>query len=487
MHKLFFDVTDLRFYLTHAHRLSGIQRVTVMVIQKAARRLGKENVWLAFIDDKSQKYLCIRYDDLGTDNLSSLPALSAALGVIPAETGHRPTMQRYADKPMKRAFHSAVRDFNAAIGNKRHFEKRYTSIEAWKESAVSVRNAESGQDKRFRDFFETSQSGDHLVLLDASWGNPRAGVAHRQAHQSGVKVYSLIHDLIPVTSPQFLVGQQGLKFHNWLHGTLDYVDVYIANSKATCADLETFLSTYKSDRPVYTVPLAQEGIPISLDDRPVPDSLAPVDRDAYPLLFDGYWVDEHVRAMLKRPYVLCVGTIEARKNTWSIVQAWERMRAQGVLGLPRLVFAGRPGWLNSDFDRFMNASGYLGGWVEILHGPSDEELDFLYRNCLFTIFTSYKEGWGLPIGESLGYGKTAVVSGVSSMPEVGGDFVEYCDPLSIASIEEACRKLIEYPEHREALERKIAATRLRSWDDVASDLISVVEADHRTEATRQAS
>lgn len=476
MTRIFFDVTDLRFYLTHAHRLSGIQRVTVMVIQQAAAALGKDAVYLSFLDNRTGTYLCLPYADLGTDDIAQPSTLSAALGVVPADGGHRPTMRRYADKPVKRAFHSVVRDLNAVLGNTRHFEKRYTTIEAWKASSVSVRDTRSSSGKSFADFFATARQDDRLLLLDASWGDARAGKAHARAHAEGIRVYSLIHDLIPVVTPEFVVGAQGVKFHNWLHGTLDYVDVYLANSNATAVDLRDFLATYGVKKPVSVVPLAQAGIPVAHKAASaLPDSLQPVDRDAYHRLYSGFFVDENVRALLKRPYVLCVGTMEARKNIWSIAHAWERMLRSGVPGLPRLVFAGRPGWLNADFDRLMNATGYLGGWVEILHGPSDDELDFLYRNCLFTIFASYKEGWGLPIGESLSYGKTGVVSNCSSMPEVGGDMVEYCDPMSVNSIEKACMNLIGSPEHRAALEARIAGTRLRTWRDVADDMIAAVQ------------
>jgi hypothetical protein len=62
------------------------------------------------------------------------------------------------------------------------------------------------------------------------------------------------------------------------------------------------------------------------------------------------------------------------------------------------------------------------------------------------------------------------------MPEVGGDLVEYCDPLSIASVEAACRKLVEEPGHRAMLEARIADTRLRSWSDVAQDMIAAARA-----------
>ena len=110
----------------------------------------------------------------------------------------------------------------------------------------------------------------------------------------------------------------------------------------------------------------------------------------------------------------------------------------------------------------------------MIEEPTDRELEFLYRNCRFTIMASLYEGWGLPVGESLSYGKTAVISNTTSLPEVGGDLVEYCDPASVDSIVEACLRLIADPAHRAALEARIAATRLRSWDDVAENLLAVI-------------
>ena len=471
MSKLFFDVTDLRFYLTHAHRLSGIQRVTVMVIEEAAKQLGGDNVLMAFVDSKSGSYCCLPYSALKEGTIASPVKLAAALGVVPAGYGRRPSVERYVKKPAKLKFHTAVRDLNAALGNKKHFERRHTTIEAWRKSAVTQATWMQNAAQRFADFFDVATDADRLLLLDASWGEKLAATFHKRAHDRGIRVFSLIHDLIPVVTPEFVVGQQGLKFYNWLKGTLDYVDVYLANSEATAVDLRDFLAAYGIERPVRVVPLAQAGIPVVQEEQDLPDSLKAVDRDSYPKLYEGFFVDENVRALTKRPYVLCVGTMEARKNLWSIAQAWMRMVDGQVPQLPRLVFAGRPGWLNSDFDRIMERTGYLYGWCEILHGPSDAELDFLYRNCAFTICTSYKEGWGLPIGESLSYGKTGVVSNVSSMPEVGGDMVEYCDPMSIASVEQACRRLIEAPDHRAMLEERIAQTRLRGWGDVAQDMI----------------
>lgn len=112
--------------------------------------------------------------------------------------------------------------------------------------------------------------------------------------------------------------------------------------------------------------------------------------------------------------------------------------------------------------------------MEFAKKPNDAELGFLYENCLFTATVSFYEGWGLPIGESLSFGKTAVVADNSSMPEVGGDLVEYCNAHSISSIYDACHKLIADPDHRRALEQKIAKKSLRTWDDVTDDFMNVL-------------
>ncbi len=189
----------------------------------------------------------------------------------------------------------------------------------------------------------------------------------------------------------------------------------------------------------------------------------------------GQVLRREITELARTPFVLVVGTLESRKNIWRLAQAWQRLSAEAGLALPRLVFAGKRGWHIADFNDLMQATGNLGGLVQFADRPSDTELAWLYENCLFTAMVSLYEGWGLPIGESLAFGKTAVVADNSSMPEVGGDMVEYCDATSIDSIADAVRKLVAEPAHRETLEARIADTRLRTWDDVAADFVAALE------------
>jgi glycosyltransferase involved in cell wall biosynthesis len=157
-----------------------------------------------------------------------------------------------------------------------------------------------------------------------------------------------------------------------------------------------------------------------------------------------------------------------------MTQAWRRLSLFEDIEIPKLVFAGHMGEFSDDFQALMKSTAGLGGFVEVIDGPPDVELDYLYQKCEFTIMASMYEGWDLPIGESLSYGKTAVVGDASSLPEVGGDLVEYCDVNSITRIAKSCEKLVRDVDYKNVLEERIAAASLRSRGDVAQDLILIV-------------
>ena len=484
----FFDISGVAAYLRRISGFTGIQRAVVMLIEYAARDLDPGQVCVAFYSPAHKAYLAVRYTDLAPGTLMDAGLLRSTLGFDRAAGGMlgraldrafdglcgaaaHPALRGYRDKPAKLWFHSRLMRLNALIGNEAHFRRRNTTREDWTR-ARRVRAAPVAGVP-----FETqARPGDHLILLDSTFRLPRATAAILAASRQGLTVHSMVHDLIPVVTPQFCRGTLPLNFHDWLLQTGTYTSGYLANSQATGRDLVRFLDTYGIALPVRVVPLAQAGLPPAPGAAQGTPLLDPVHPTAYAALHAGAGIDDQIRALMRHPYVLCVGTLEVRKNIWKIAQAWDRLRRVPGLNLPKLVFAGRRGWLVEDFEAFMTATGNLNGWVEIIDGPSDADLEYLYRNCLFTVMASFYEGWGLPIGESLACGKTAVVSNTSSMPEVGADLVEYCDPQSIESIAQACLTLIGNPGHRLALEARIAATRLRGWQDVARDLVAAVRA-----------
>jgi glycosyltransferase involved in cell wall biosynthesis len=176
-------------------------------------------------------------------------------------------------------------------------------------------------------------------------------------------------------------------------------------------------------------------------------------------------------ALGDQDFVLCVGTLSARKNQVGLVRAWQRYRAATRRARPaHLVLAGAPGAGSSEVLALLDATDHCGGTVHVLPQTTDAELNWLYQNCLFTAYVSFAEGFGLPIGESLWLGKVCLASSTTSMPEVGGDLAVYIDPHCVDQIAEGLRRLLEEPETLHTLTGRISRDALRTWRDFQNDL-----------------
>ncbi|WP_439524507.1 glycosyltransferase family 4 protein [Marivita sp.] len=453
MAQVFFDVSDIVTYIREHRQVSGIQRAAVRIIAQAVRVRGCD-VHLGFHHPGRNTYLtCPAADVIAALEAFDIEALAPALGVralkarIPAQF-----LERYRGHPYKQAAHIVRMRLAGWRGRSRYFDKRGLDFGLWQKlygSRKTVRQV------ALRPFREVAQPGDTICGLGAIWGRGKVESAFRSASEAGVRVFLLVHDLIPMKLPEQADPRAARSYHRWLVASAEYVTGYLANSKTTAADLRGFLAEQGLEGTVHVTPLAQAGVGIEVD---APPALSPLVHEATTV-----------------PYVLCVGTIEPRKNLWRLVQVWARLSRRNDLEMPRLVLAGKRGWLTTGFLDMLERTGGLGGWVIWLDAPDDGELDHLYRHCLFTATVSLYEGWGLPIGEGLSYGKTGVVSQTSSMPEVGGDMVAYCDPASMQSVEAAVLRCLDGTE-RQALEARIAGTTLRSWEDVGRDVMAALEA-----------
>src|SRR5262249_29439348 len=131
-------------------------------------------------------------------------------------------------------------------------------------------------------------------------------------------------------------------------------------------------------------------------------------------------------------FALYVSTIDRRKNHQFLLRVWQKLiERHGADAVPHLLLIGRPGWGINDFTDVrtqLTGTRALTGKVTLLSNLSDADLHEAYARCAFTLYPSLYEGWGLPVAESLTHGKFCIVSNRTSLPEVGGDFVDYFDP-----------------------------------------------------------
>jgi len=187
-----------------------------------------------------------------------------------------------------------------------------------------------------------------------------------------------------------------------------------------------------------------------------------------------------------RPIVLCVGTIEPRKNQARILRAMVEAQATGARFTG--VFAGNAGWLNGAFREEFSAAVAAGHSLALHEHLDDAALAALYERAAFTIYCSLDEGFGLPIIESLGRGRACITSDRGSMREIadltGG--CELVDPENVAEIAAAIGRLVADADVRERLTREAAAATWPSWRDYTESLVRFARRGIRSEAARRA-
>ncbi|MDP2709985.1 MAG: glycosyltransferase family 1 protein [Solirubrobacteraceae bacterium] len=171
-------------------------------------------------------------------------------------------------------------------------------------------------------------------------------------------------------------------------------------------------------------------------------------------------------------FVLAVGTLEPRKNLPRLVAAYERL-PEDLRAAHPLVVTGKLGW---DAGETLAALDSLDDHAIRTGFVPDAQLALLYRRCALFAYPSLGEGFGLPVLEALAAGAPVLTSNRSSLPEVGGEAVAYCDPTETDSIARELELLLRDPARRA---RMAAAGPPRaagfSWDRTAQIVLERLE------------
>lgn len=276
----------------------------------------------------------------------------------------------------------------------------------------------------------------------------------------GIRYVPFVHDCIPLLAPHYCSRELTGDFIAWLIAAFDHADGFLVNSQATAGDLARAARRLGRPRPQPAV------VPLGA----CSSSLT----GAAPGRLGGD------RRVLKQyglrdaGFVLFVSTIEARKNHAQAFEAWRALLArQGARRTPMLVCIGKPGWRAEPALARLSADAALRRKVLILSNVSDADLAILYRHCLFTLYPSAYEGWGLPITESLCHGKVPLAARISSLPEAGGDLAEYFDPAAPGDLVAGLERLIGDAPARRAREARIRHEfRPRPWSEIAEEIVA---------------
>ncbi|MFN3353625.1 MAG: glycosyltransferase family 4 protein [Brevundimonas sp.] len=230
--------------------------------------------------------------------------------------------------------------------------------------------------------------------------------------QGGVRSIILIHDLIPVSHPEYCRPGDAERHHRRVTTTLRYADTILVNSQYTADTLEAFAQAQSLPCPPVEV--------------------------AYLGLDPMFSNPARVRA--KAPYFVHVGTIEARKNLAFLLTIWRRLAEEQGAATPQLVLVGRHGWENEAVVDLLERSPRLQSLVHHVADLSDQALIRLMAGACAVLAPSSVEGCDLPSLEACALGVPLIASDIDVHRELVPG-VRLVDPIDgpgwLAAIREA--------------------------------------------------
>lgn len=261
---------------------------------------------------------------------------------------------------------------------------------------------------------------DNVIVLGGIWfGDFMADIAKLKRSQK-FKFFHFIHDMIPVITPGYVVEGLPESFSAYKRRVFQISDGIIANSQSTLGDAREFMKQESIKEPPSVVVKIGEDLSSASHAKS----------------------DPGLQKRIGGEFILCVGTVEGRKNHSALLYVLKEAKLRGVK-IPKIVIAGRVGWLTQDLLYTLKHDIDAKKNIIFVEGPTDSELSWLYRNCRFTIYPSFYEGWGMPVAESLAYGKLCLATNQSSVPEIAGDIIDYYSPYDTGEILETILKYMD--------------------------------------------
>jgi glycosyltransferase involved in cell wall biosynthesis len=222
-----------------------------------------------------------------------------------------------------------------------------------------------------------------------------------QIQRRGLTPVFFLHDLIPITHPEYCRAGEAERHQRRLETMLSVGRGLIVNSQATLDAAEDYGKRHGRKLPPHVI------APLAPPDLPAPAAFRP----------------------LKAPYFVILGTIEPRKNHLLLLHLWRNLALEQGDSAPWLVIIGQRGWECEQVVDLLERCEVLRKLVIELPRCSDADLSTYLHHAQALLFPSFEEGYGIPLVEALAVGVPVIASGLPVFREIAGEIPDYLDPL----------------------------------------------------------
>ena len=436
--RYFFDVSGLIQWFAYESTPSGIQRVSVQILQAAIAR-SPENVHLIARCPGSARFFPV-----------SRQFVSELAG----------TFRQEAIEGLRRLFVEGMRPVHPILFLRQartgHIPYAFLGMARFLKTAM----AKGSPTGRCTAGAPVPSAGDVIVGLGDFWCHrEHAKALVDLKKKSGATLFHMIHDLFALARPEWTHPYYGPEFAEQFAVLARHVDHWLTNSNFVKSQVHSYLETHGiAKRVIDVVPMGWDSF-----------RRGPTSSDIQHVL------GKHGLAAGK--YILHVGTVEPRKNLVPLIDAIFRLRRELGDNAPTCVLVGREGWRSSEVQRHLGRTSFADGAIRWIRNADDADLPSIYRGARFTVMPSLAEGWGLPVQESLAFGVPCIASNAGGLPEAGLDLARYVSPLNGIELFAAIK---HWSTDDQALDsaREMIRHRLRlqpsypTWDDAAGTVLA---------------
>jgi glycosyltransferase involved in cell wall biosynthesis len=262
----------------------------------------------------------------------------------------------------------------------------------------------------------------------------------------GVRMLFVVYDLLPVRMPSWFPDGIAEMHAKWLQCIGRYADGLLCISQFVVDDARRWFDENPPNR--------RGNLPLGYF---YPGNDPASTRPSTGLPTDAGQVLARLRAS---PSFLMVGTIEPRKGHALVLDAFERLWADGVDAC--LVVVGRQGWMSEPLAGRMRLLAQTSTRLIWLEQASDEYLEQVYDSVRALVAASQAEGFGLPLVEAARRGLPVVARDIPVFREVSWSFATFFDGNDVDSLVGALRCALTVDR---CTDRRTAAETVLSWQD----------------------
>lgn len=231
-----------------------------------------------------------------------------------------------------------------------------------------------------------------------------------------------IHDLIFLKYPKFYRAFDRFVYKNKVRFACNNADMILVTSQQTKEDLQTYYPKIKQN----SISVLYQGC----------NSLY------YKTL--GKEDKEKIRIKYKLPkqYILCVGTLEERKNFLSVLKAVSQFKIDAPI-----VLIGKPTPYLEEIKKYA-VIHKLDKRLWILHNVETSDLPAVYQSAQMFVYPSVYEGFGIPIIEAFNSGTPVITTNYGSLAEIASDGALLVNPVDLEELGTAILNLMNDSELR---------------------------------------